>query len=111
MRIFLQHKVFLLLLLGAIPLSQTTAQEAQLTNVTQDFNAVYITPNLLRDSTRSLHIEQIRTPEMIPQFRPAESPYLTFGADLSAWWLTFKVNNELKTHKTYILWFLKNDCR
>jgi signal transduction histidine kinase len=91
-------------LLGLFPCSDLLAQDIHLTTVSQNFTTTFITPRLLRDSARTLDIELIRSTAVDTRFWPAESPYLTFGADLSAWWLKFRVKNELKTPKTLILW-------
>ncbi len=91
-------------LLGLFPCSDIQAQDIHQTTISQNFTTTFITPKLLRDSARTLDIESIRSTAVDARFWPAESPYLTFGADLSAWWLKFRVKNELKTPKTLILW-------
>jgi signal transduction histidine kinase len=104
MRIFLliRLKVFMLLLLGALPISFVLAQDAVPLVVDQNFSTTYITPRVYKDSTRLLTIEQAVNPDV--PFALAPSPYLTFGADQGLWWLNFKIKNELKTPKTLILW-------
>lgn len=106
MRIFLNYKysVFLFLLVGLFFSEPIQAQNVKPTIVSANFSATYITPMLLRDSARLFTIEQIRTPEWTSKFQPAESPYLTFGADNSTWWLNFTIKNELPNPKTLILW-------
>jgi hypothetical protein len=104
MRIFLfiRLQVFMLLLLGALPISSMLAQDEVPLVVDQNFSTTYITPRVYKDSTRLLTIEQAVNPGV--PFALAASPYLTFGADQGMWWLNFKIKNELKTPKTLILW-------
>ena len=106
MRIFLHFRfeVIVFVLLGTFPFSSTLAQVIHQTIVSQNFPTTPITPRLFRDSARTLDFEQIRLPNVDAGFYSARSPYLTFGADLSAWWLNFSVKNELKAPKTLILW-------
>lgn len=106
MRIFLHHRfeVVFFLLLGLFSSIELKAQERHQTTVSPNFSTTYITPRLFRDSTRVLSIEEMRTPALDSKFWQAPSPYLTFGADLDAWWLKFSVKNDLKTPKTLVLW-------
>jgi len=90
--------------LGILPFSSIQSQDLHQTLISENYSTTFITPRILRDSARTLGIDQVRTPEINARFRSAENPYLTFGADLSAWWLNFSVKNELKTPKTLILW-------
>lgn len=78
------------------------AQETTVLNA--DFTQALITPKLLRDSAHVLHFDTIRTDAIARQFELAKSPYLTFGADASDWWLSFSVKNELPAFKTLVLW-------
>jgi signal transduction histidine kinase len=78
------------------------AQETTILNT--DFTQALITPKLLRDSAHVLHFDTIRSDSIARQFEMAKSPYLTFGADASDWWLSFTVKNELPTFKTLVLW-------
>lgn len=107
MRIFLSFKfTCLFLILTCLQASSGLfAQQADTTIIRADFSSTPIIPGILRDSTHALTIEQIRAIDpRTGQFVQANSPYLTFGPDLSAWWLRFNVRNELKTHKTLVLW-------
>ncbi|MFN0212955.1 MAG: 7TM diverse intracellular signaling domain-containing protein [Saprospiraceae bacterium] len=79
-----------------------SAQESMV--IGPDFSNVLIRPKLFRDSARLHSFESVRSDSIAAQFVLAESPYLTFGADASAWWLTFTVKNELPAHKNIILW-------
>ena len=74
------------------------------TVVTNDFSRALIVPKLLRDSAHVLNFDDVRGEAIAAQFVSAGSPYLTFGADASTWWLQFSVKNELPTQKTLILW-------
>ncbi|MCC7467243.1 MAG: hypothetical protein IT261_13275, partial [Saprospiraceae bacterium] len=78
------------------------AQETTILN--SDFTQALVTPKLLRDSAHVLHFDAIRSDSIARLFEPAKSPYLTFGADASDWWLSFTVKNELPTFKTLVLW-------
>jgi len=92
---------FALWLLSLLP-SLANAQ-AQIV-VRPGFSRELITPELLRDSAHVFSFDSVRSASLSSQFVPAKSPYLTFGADASTWWLHFSVKNELPTHKTLILW-------
>jgi len=92
---------FALWLLSLLP-SLAYAQ-AQIV-VRPGFSRELITPELLRDSAHVFSFDSVRSASLSSQFVPAKSPYLTFGADASIWWLHFSVKNELPTHKTLILW-------
>lgn len=92
---------FALWLLSLLP-SLAYAQ-AQIV-VRPGFSRELITPELLRDSAHVFSFDSVRSASLSSQFVPAKSPYLTFGADASTWWLHFSVKNELPTHKTLILW-------
>jgi len=92
---------FALWLLSLLP-SLAYAQ-AQIV-VRPGFSSELITPELLRDSAHVLSFDSVRSASLSSQFVPAKSPYLTFGADASTWWLHFSVKNELPTQKTLILW-------
>lgn len=94
----LSFVLWLFLLLPAI----ASAQEHTL--VQSDFSRTLITPKLLRDSAHTLTFERIREASIDSQFVIATSPYLTFGADASTWWIYFSVKNELPKPKTLILW-------
>jgi signal transduction histidine kinase len=72
--------------------------------VASDFSRELITPMLLRDSAHLYDFDTIRSAELSAKFVQAKSPYLTFGADNSVWWLHFTVENKLPNHKTVILW-------
>lgn len=85
-------------------LSPFLAFAQDMTVVTSDFSHALITPKLLRDSAHTLTFDSVRNEQIASQFVPAKSPYLTFGADASFWWLNFKVKNELPNQKTLILW-------
>ncbi|MBL7829233.1 MAG: hypothetical protein JNJ57_21540 [Saprospiraceae bacterium] len=87
-----------------VPFSGLHAQNAATLKIQQTTVSVPVTPMLLRDSAHLFTIEQIRTPDLQKQFVQSETPYLSFGPELSAWWLHFKVINELKTPKTLVLW-------
>jgi len=91
----------LLWLLSLLPVL-VSAQD--LTVVNPEFSRALIVPQLLRDSAHQFSFDQIRSDSLARQFEMAKSPYLTFGADASTWWLQFTVRNELPTHKTLILW-------
>lgn len=92
---------FALWLLSLLP-SLAYAQ-AQIV-VRPGFSRELITPELLRDSAHVFSFDSVRSASLSSQFVPAKSPYLTFGADASTWWLHFSVKNELPTQKTLILW-------
>ncbi|MFN0173171.1 MAG: 7TM diverse intracellular signaling domain-containing protein [Saprospiraceae bacterium] len=74
------------------------------TVVTPEFSHALVTPKLLRDSAHVYTFDSVRSEAIAAQFVQAQSPYLTFGADASTWWLHFTVKNELANHKTVILW-------
>lgn len=106
MRVF-QHfrfEVFLFVIFGILPFTEIQSQAVYQTTIAQNFTTTYITPRLFKDSMRTLELDQVRTPAVDARFWTAESPYLTFGADLNAWWLNFQIKNELKTPKTLVLW-------
>lgn len=106
MRIFLPSflNVTLIVALGLLPFSSIQSQSQHQTLINENFATTFIIPRLLKDSTRTLDFKQVRGLETSASFYSANSPYLTFGADLNAWWLNFSVKNELKTPKTLILW-------
>jgi signal transduction histidine kinase len=106
MRIFLPSflNVTLIVALGLLPFSSIQSQSQHQTLISENFATTFIIPRLLKDSTRTLDFKQVRGLETSASFYSANSPYLTFGADLNAWWLNFSVKNELKTPKTLILW-------
>lgn len=91
----------LLWLLSFLP-ALVSAQD--LTVVNPEFSRALIIPQLLRDSAHLYSFEDVRSDSLSKQFEMAKSPYLTFGADASTWWLHFSVRNELPTHKTLVLW-------
>lgn len=93
--------LFVLLWLLLLPAS-VRAQEQ--TVLGAEFSRALITPKLLRDSLHVYNFDTLRTEALSAHFVPAKSPYLTFGADASTWWLYFTVKSELTTHKTLILW-------
>lgn len=93
-----------LLALWLLTLAPYHAFAQEQTVITPQFDRVLITPKLLRDSAHVLNFDTVRSETIASQFVLAKSPYLTFGADASAWWLSFTVKNELPTHKTLILW-------
>jgi signal transduction histidine kinase len=74
------------------------------TVIDADFSKSLITPDLLRDSARIFSVEQMLQEPYASQFRSAGTPHLSFGADLSRWWMRFSVQNNLATPKTLILW-------
>ncbi len=98
-----QNRIFplLLWLLSLLP-SLAFAQIE--TVVTPEFSYALVTPKLLRDSAHVYTFDSVRSDAIAAQFVQAQSPYLTFGADASTWWLHFTVKNELPNHKTVILW-------
>ena len=74
------------------------------TVVRPDFSHTLITPRLLRDSAHALTFEQVREASFMAKFDQAKTPYLTFGADASTWWIYFTAVNELERPKTLVLW-------
>ncbi len=98
-----QNRIFplVLWLLSLLPAFASAQEE---TVVRPDFSHTLITPKLLRDSAHVLNFDSVRSEAVASQFVLAKSPYLTFGADASTWWLSFTVKNELPNHKTLILW-------
>jgi len=95
---FVLHLLWLLVLLPAFAFAQ------EQTLLQSDFSHALITPKLLRDSAHVLTFDSVRSETIASKFVIAKSPYLTFGADASTWWLQFSVKNELPTYKTLILW-------
>ncbi|MDX1912800.1 MAG: 7TM diverse intracellular signaling domain-containing protein [Saprospiraceae bacterium] len=95
-------ELFALWLLSLLPLAAYAQPEN--TVVRPDFSRALVVPQLLRDSAHVLTFDTVRSEAIAAQFVPAKSPYLTFGADASTWWLYFTVKNELPNHKTLILW-------
>lgn len=93
--------IAVLWLLSLLPL---VASAQEVTKVGNDFSNILITPMLLRDSAHVYDFDAIRKQPLSEQFVLAKSPYLTFGADASTWWLQFSVKNELPTRKTLVLW-------
>lgn len=91
-------------LLWLFLLSPALAYAQEQTVVASDFSRALITPKLLRDSAHVYTFDSIRTDALAAKFVLATTPYLTFGADASTWWLNFSVKNELPTHKTLVLW-------
>ncbi len=87
-----------------LPFSGIHSQKLHPNIINETFSTAFITPYLLKDSSRTLEFNQVRNLGTGASFSPASSPYLTFGADLSAWWLNFTIKNELKSPKTLILW-------
>lgn len=96
-----QNRVLLFLLWLLFP---CFAFSQELTVVKSDFSTALITPKLLRDSAHLYTFDSVRSEAIGAGFTLAKSPYLTFGADASTWWLYFTVKNELPTRKTLILW-------
>ena len=90
--------LWLLLLLPSLAMAQ------EQTALRPDFSRALITPKLLRDSAHIFNFDSVRGGALASQFVLAKSPYLTFGADASTWWLHFTVNNGLPNNKTLILW-------
>ncbi len=80
------------------------AHSQEQTLIQTDFSRSLITPKLLRDSAHIYTFDSVRSPAIAAHFIPAKSPYLTFGADASTWWIYFTVKNELPKPKTLILW-------
>ena len=93
----------LLWLLSLLP-SLLAAQALEETIVRPDFSYALVTPKLLRDSAHVLTFDSVRSQAVAAQFVIAKTPYLSFGADASTWWLSFTVKNELPNHKNVILW-------
>jgi signal transduction histidine kinase len=95
---------FIPLLLWPLSLLPSLAFAQEMTVLTPGFSRALVTPKLLRDSAHVLTFDSVRSEAVAAQFVPATSPYLSFGADASTWWLNFAVKNELPNHKTLILW-------
>ncbi len=94
----------LILALWLLSLLPSLAFAQEVTVIQSDFSRALIIPKLLRDSAHIYTFDSVLTGHIAAQFVPAKTPYLTFGADASTWWLSFTVKNELPTHKTLILW-------
>jgi signal transduction histidine kinase len=99
-----QNRVLLSVALWLLSLMPFAVRAQENTVVRPDFSRALITPKLLRDSAHVLNFDTLRSEAVAAQFVPAKSPYLTFGADASTWWLYFTVKNELPHHKTLVLW-------
>ncbi|MFN0037239.1 MAG: 7TM diverse intracellular signaling domain-containing protein [Saprospiraceae bacterium] len=99
-----RQNLFFLLALWLLSLLPSFAFAQEQTVLQPDFSRALVTPQLLRDSARVYTFDSVRNQAVAGGFVSAQSPYLTFGADDSVWWLYFTVKNELKTPKTLILW-------
>lgn len=99
-----RNRDFFYIVLQLLWLLPAPARAQDQTVVQNDFSRALITPKLLRDSAHIYTFDSVRTDAIAAKFVMAKSPYLTFGADASIWWLSFSVKNDLPNHKTLILW-------
>lgn len=105
MRIFLKHNLRCgaLVLFFSISFFNLDAQDSNEYVISENFSTQLISPAILRDSLHVLQVENVMSPRVASDFKQSKTPYLTFGPDLSAWWLHFTIRNDLKVHKTIIL--------
>jgi signal transduction histidine kinase len=85
-------------LLLCVPLLQ-----AQSVVVDSNFENASIVPDVFRDAERRCTMDSFLGPNGKDQFVSAGTPYVTFGADPSNWWLRFSVQNLDTTSRLVIL--------
>ncbi len=71
--------------------------------VDSSFSSAWLVPATLRDASYTFSANSVFSGVYDTAFRPAQKPFLTFGTDLSRYWLKFKVQNNLPHPKTLVL--------
>ena len=71
--------------------------------VDSTFSSAWLVPSLLRDPSHTFSADNVFSGVYDTAFRPAQKPFLTFGTDLSRYWLKFRVQNNLSHPKTLVL--------
>lgn len=90
--------------------------------VDASFSSELIAPDWLRDSTYSITISDMVSGSRNGDFRPGNTPFLTFGNDPSQYWLRFKIRNvdqartlflrlNRKNIESFELWQMQPDGR
>ena len=82
-----------LMLLHSLLLLCSPLLRAQSIVVDSNFENASIVPEVFRDAERRCTMDSFLGPDRKNQFISAGTPYVTFGADPSNWWLRFSVHN------------------
>ena len=67
------------------------------------FSSAWLVPATLCDTSHTFSADNVFSGVYDTAFRPSQKPFLTFGTDLSRYWLKFRVQNNLSHPKMLVL--------